>query len=218
LADNGWYSTYDVIPGPYSAENGYQTPDVVTLILNYKHDRFSVTPSFLLSSGAKYGAPLAWPGYDPANCGATLTGAATGPADPASCGVNAQTGLPLFIPDVYTGHYDNLGEFNEPWRFQASLSTSFDISPQVKATVSLTNIVDYCGQRGYAWDQPNVCVYGALPSGILPPAGNFYPNSLAAKAPPQLEYPYTFLLNNNNTGFVGTRLPMEIDFNLQFRI
>lgn len=218
LADNGWYSTYDVIPGPYSAENGYETPDVLALILNYKHDRFSITPSFLLSSGAKYGAPLAWPGYDPSNCGATLTGAASGPADPASCGVNAQTGLPLFIPDVYTGHYDNLGEFNEPWRFQASLAMSYEISPQVKATVSLTNIIDHCGQRGYAWDEPNVCVYGALPSGILPPAGNYYPNSLAASPPPQLQYPYTFLLNNNNTGFVGTRLPMEVDFNLQFKI
>lgn len=220
LTDNAWYSTYDVIPGPYSAENGYETPYVATMILNYKHDRFTITPSLLLSSGAKYGAPLSWPGYDPSNCGATLSGVTVGTAaaDPASCGTNAQTGLPLFVPDKYTGQFDNLGEFNEPWRLQLNLQTSYQISANIKATAVFTNLLDYCGQRGYAWDQANVCVYGALPSGILPPAGNYYPNSLASSPPPQLQYPYTFLLNNNNTGFVGTRLPMEFTVNVDIRL
>ena len=62
------------------------------------------------------------------------------------------------------------------------LALEYDISPQVTAHVTLTNIVDICGQRGYAWDNPNVCVYGSLPSGIMAPKGNFYPNSQRRRA------------------------------------
>ncbi len=45
FADRAWYTTYDVIPGPVSAENGYAVPYVTTLILNYKHQKFSITNS-----------------------------------------------------------------------------------------------------------------------------------------------------------------------------
>ncbi len=215
LGRDDYYTTYDVIPGPFSAANGYETPYVASLILNYKENRFSITPSFQFSSGAKYGSPLVWPGYVPQGCTATLSGAPSGAADPATC--SSPTGLPLFIPDVYTGKFDNLGDFKQPWRFQASVSLGYEINSHVNAHLTLTNLVDHCGQRGYAWDQANVCVYSALPSGIFAPAGNFYPNSNGS-APPQMQFPYTFYLNNNNTGFVGTRLPMEATFDLQFKL
>ncbi|MGZ3523008.1 MAG: carboxypeptidase regulatory-like domain-containing protein [Vulcanimicrobiaceae bacterium] len=215
LDHSGYYSTYDIIPGPFSAENGYETPDVASLILNYRHQRLTVTPTFTYSSGAKYGAPLAWPGYLPDQCTATLAGAPAGTADPASCG--SATGLPLFIPDVYTGQFDNLGAFKQPWRFGMNLALGYDVTPRITARVVFANLVDHCGQRGYAWDQPNVCVYGNLPSGIFAPAGNFYPNSNGA-APVQMKYPYTFLLNNNNTGFVGTTIPLQITFDVQFKL
>ncbi len=94
----------------------------------------------------------------------------------------------------------------------------YDVSPQITARATLTNIVDHCGQRGYAWDNPYVCVYGNLPSGILYPAGNYYPNHNSTNPPPQLQYPYSYVLNNNNTGFVGSVLPMEVNFTLQFKI
>ena len=188
---------------------------MANLILNYKHQRWSITPSFTLSSGASYGAPLAWPGYFPDQCTATLAGASAGTADPASCG--SASGLPLFIPDVYTGKFDNLGDFKQPWRFQASLAASYDLNSHITAHLTLTNLIDRCGQRGYAWDQSNVCVYGALPSSIFAPAGNFYPNSNGA-APPQMKYPYTFFLNNTNTGFVGTTLPLQATFDLQIKL
>ena len=213
LDRNGWYTTYDVIPGPVSAENGYEIPYVTSLLLNYKHKRLTVTPSFTFSSGASYGAPLSWPGYAPDFCTANL-GAGTA-ADPASC--TSASGLPLFIPDSYTGKYDNLGDFKQPWRFQASLALGYDLSPHATAHLTLTNIIDRCGQRGYAWDQTNVCVYGALPSSIFAPAGNFYPNSNGA-APVQMKYPYTFFLNNTNTGFVGVKLPLQATFDIQFKL
>lgn len=213
---NGWFTTYDVIPGPFSAENGYEIPYVTSLILNYKHQRFTFTPSFTYSSGASYGAPLSWPGYAPDQCTAVLAGGTPGQADPAKCNASV-TGLPLFIPDVYTGKFDNLGDFKQPWRFQASLAMAYDLSQHATARLTLTNLVDHCGQRGYAWDQPNVCVYGALPSSIFAPAGNFYPNSNGA-APAQMKYPYTFFLNNTNTGFVGVKLPIQATFDIQFKL
>lgn len=212
---NGWYTTYDVIPGPFSAENGYEIPYVTSLILNYKHARFTVTPSFTFSSGASYGAPLAWPGYAPDQCTKVLGGGLAGLADPASCG--STNGLPLFIPDVYTGRFDNLGDFKQPWRFQGSVAMQYELSQHATARFTLTNLIDRCGQRGYKWDQANVCVYGALPSAIFAPAGNFYPNS-NGNAPPQMQYPYTFFLNNTNTGFVGTRLPIQATFDIQFKL
>jgi len=211
---NAYYTTYDVIPGPVSAENGYETPHAVTLILNYRRGRFAITPSVNYNSGAEYGGPLSWPGYLPETCNAALAG--TTAVNPVSCTDNGQ--LPLFTPDKYTGHFDTLGEFRQPWRLSLNLNLSYDISNNISADVLLTNLVDHCGQRGYAWDNPNVCVYSSLPTGILYPAGNFFPNSLYASAPPQLQFPYSYWLNNNNTGFVGVKIPFQATFNVHFKL
>jgi hypothetical protein len=219
LDKNASYPTYDVIPGPFAGTNGYGVPDIATLLLNYKHDRLAITPSLSFSSGAEYGAPTTWPGYNPQSCyqpSAAWVAAHGGAADPANC--DDFGGLPLMTPDKYTGQFDTLGAFKEPWRLSLSLGLSYDVTPKVKARMSFLNIVDACGQRGYAWDNPNVCVYGALPSGVMAPAGNFYPNSQAAAPPPQMLYPYSFWLNNNNTGFVGVKIPMQITFDLDFKI
>lgn len=212
------YPTYDVIPGPVSGENGYWTPDVATLIVNYRHGRYAITPSVNYNSGAEYGSPLAWPGYRPETCSATFTPAGGAEqADPASC--NDGGLLPVFIPNPFNGgRFDSLGTYKEPWRLTLNLNLSYDISPQVTADVLLTNIVDHCGQRGYAWDNGNTCLYAALPTGVLYPAGNFYPNSALASAPPQLQFPYSFWLNNNNTGFVGVKIPFQATFNLHFKL
>ncbi|HLI97240.1 MAG TPA: TonB-dependent receptor [Candidatus Baltobacteraceae bacterium] len=207
---NAWYPTYDVIPGPFAASNGYAVPHVATLLLNYRHDRFAVTESTSFTSGAEYGSPTQWPGYDPTTCGSALNGTAN--ADPATC-----TGQ-IFIPDKYTGKFDTLGAFQEPWRVSVSLGFSYDVSPRITAKLDLVNLLDYCGQRGYAWDNSNVCVYGSLPSGILAPAGNFYPNSNLATPPPQLQYPYSFWFNGNNTGFLGVRVPMQATFSVDFKL
>lgn len=220
LDRNGYYPTYDVIPGPVAGTNGYWVPHVASLILNYRRDKFAITPSLTYSSGAEYGAPTVWPGFMPESCAgpsANWLAAHGNAADPAGCNDNGQS-LPLFIPDPFTGTFDTLGRFKEPWRLSMSLGLSYDVSPKMTARVSLINIVDTCGQRGYAWDNPNVCVYGALPSGFMYPAGNFYPNSNATTPPPQMQFPYSFWLNNANTGFVGVRVPMQATFDLEIKL
>jgi hypothetical protein len=226
---NGWYPTYDIIPGPFAAANGYAVPHVATLLVNYKHDRFAITPSITFNSGAEYGSPLQWGGYDPTTCTATLNALVptlpANTADPQSC-----TGI-VFKPDPYNGNkFDTLGSFKQPWQLSASLGMSYDVSPKVTAHLSLVNIFDYCGQRGYAWDNSNVCVYGSLPVGIMgpyggtPDQGGFWPNSACLTSgggctvPPQLLYPYSYWFNGANTGFDGVRIPMEATFSVQVKL
>jgi hypothetical protein len=219
MADHAWYPTYDVIPGPVAGENGYGVPYVVALILNYKHRKFSVTNSWNFTSGAEYGAPTSWPGYYPNSCSQpppSWLASHPGAADPANCNNNGN--LPLFIPDKYTGVYDNLGAFTQPWRMQMGLAFSYDVSPQITARLNFTNILDVCHQRGYAWDNPYVCVYSGPPTGFFYPAGNFYPNHSSSVPPPQMQYPYDFWFNGNNTGFLGVSEPLQITGSVQIKL
>ncbi|HXM18210.1 MAG TPA: TonB-dependent receptor [Candidatus Tumulicola sp.] len=205
---NGWYSTYDLIPAPFAGGNGFETPSVASLILNFKHDKWSFAPSLAYSSGAKYGSPLVWPGYDPSAC-VSGTNATCSAADRSGFGGN------ILIPDVYTGKFDNFGDFNEPSRITVNAQITLRATDRASYTLTLTNLVDTCHQRGYAWDYPNICVYSTLPSSILPPVGNFAPT---ASAPAPLRFPYAMWLNNNNTGFVGTTLPFQAAFEARFKI
>jgi hypothetical protein len=114
----------------------------------------------------------------------------------------------LFIPDAFTGRFDGLGAFSEPSRLSLNLGLGYDLNKTVSFNVTLTGLVDRCFQRGYAWDDKNICVYSELPSGGagLGPSGNFIP---IASTPIQLRYPYGAFNNNLNTGFVGTTIPFE---------
>ncbi|GAC1588925.1 MAG: hypothetical protein NVS3B28_14630 [Candidatus Velthaea sp.] len=209
LDPKGSYTTYAQIPAPFTGENGYETPHVASFILNYKHGPFTITPSATYSSGSFYGSPLAYPGFVPAGC-ATPT--------PASCGSSAVTGLPyLLTPDAFTGHFDSIGEFKQPSRLTINLGAGYQLSKVTKVSMTLTGLVDKCFQRGYAWDDNNVCVYSQLPSGgvLLGPTGNFLPRS---QTPIQVLYPYAALNNNLNTGFVGTTLPLQASFSVQFKL
>jgi hypothetical protein len=219
FSPTAWYATYDVIPGPVAAANGYWVPYVTSLLVNYKHQRLTVTNYWSFNSGAEYGAPTAWPGFNPQSCYApppSWVAAHGKAADPASCddfGV-----LPLFIPDPYTKGYDDLGAFKEPWQLQMGMALSYDVSPRITARLNFTNILDVCGQRGYPWDNPSVCAYGSLPTNFLYPAGNFYPNSVSSRPPPQLQYPYSFWFNGNNTGFLGVVEPLQVTGSLTFKL
>jgi hypothetical protein len=204
---NGEYTPYDILPSPFQGANGYETPDVATLILNYKHDRFSVTPSFTFSSGSVYGSPLVWPGYDPLSCSGTTTGTQ---ADPTTC-----SGY-LFIPDKYTGKFDSFGDFREPARLTANLQFGYEASRNIKLTLTMTGITDHCYQRGEPWDNASTCVYAQLPSNNLAPVGNFI--SDPAKIPVQLAYPYASWYNNSQTGFVGQKLPFNAFLTLDLRL
>ena len=216
----GSYTTYDQIPQPFTGENGYETPHVASLVLNYKHDRFSITPSLTFSSGAKYGSPLAYPGYVPTGCAAAAGAAgAVLAADPKTCtGLSAVSGQTyLLIPDAFTGRFDTLGAFDEPSRLTLNLGASYAPTKRLTFTGTLTGLVDKCFQRGYAWDDPNICVYSQLPSGGagLGPSGNFLP---VGSTPVQFRYPYGVFNNNLNTGFVGSTIPFAAFLSAQVKM
>ncbi len=197
LDRNGEYTPYDILPVPFYGSNGYETPHVATLVLNYKKGRVSITPSFTFSSGSFYGSPLSYPGYDPVTCTANVT---------SSLQANTQTcGGYIFIPDKYTGQFDSFGTLREPTRLTANLQLGYTASKNVTLTVAMTGLVDRCFQRGYAWDNGSTCVYSNLASNKLAPVSNFI--SDPSQIPPQLLYPYGSWYNNSQTGYVGQRLP-----------
>lgn len=217
---NGEYTTYDQIPQPFTGENGYETPNVASLIVSYKHGPLTLTPSLTYSSGAKYGSPLAYPGYVPTGClpaAAPVGGVAA--AMPSSCsGASAVSGLPfLIVPDAFTGKFDDLGAFDQPQRLDLNFAGSYQLARNVKLSFAVTGLVDTCFQRGYPWDDPHICVYSQLPSGGagLGPSGNFLP---LASTPVQLRYPYAAFNNNFNTGFVGTTTPIQASFEVQVKL
>ncbi len=207
LDRNGAYTPYDILPAPFQGANGYETPDVATFVLNYKHNRFSVTPSLTFSSGSFYGSPLVWPGYNPATCTGVTAGTQ---ANPQTCSAY------LFIPDKFSGAFDSFGTYKEPSRLTANLQFGYEVAHNVQLTLALTGLTDTCFQRGYPWDNPSTCVYAQLPSNNLAPVGNFVTDP--AKIPIQLAYPYSSWYNNSQTGFVGQKLPFGAFLDLDVKL
>ena len=200
----GEYTPYDILPTPFQGANGYETPHVVTMVLNYKHDKFSVTPSLTFSSGSFYGSPLVYPGYDPLTCSGTTAGTA---ADTTTCSNF------LFIPDKFSGKFDSFGAFREPTRLTTNLQLAYQASHAVTFTLAMTGITDTCYQRHEPWDSTSTCVYAQLASNLLAPAGNF-----VADPPIQLKYPYGSWYNNSQTGFVGQKLPFSAFLSADIRL
>ncbi len=162
------FPTFDTFPGALGlSPQGFGAPYVGTLVLNYKHQKFAVTPSLQFQGGGKYGIPISEPGIDPASgCGTPLIGdrynASTCP------GVVA-------IPDPFTGSYDAIGSFTQPNELIANLQLSYDVSPRIQLVGILTNIVNYCwggSQMPWAFNDGNVCAYG---NGTSELAGTVYP-------------------------------------------
>jgi hypothetical protein len=176
-------------------------------VLNYRRGKLTLTPSATYSSGSYYGSPLTWPGYDPTTC----TGATATLTLQQSC-----TGS-LFIPDLYTGKFDNQGAFREPTRLTANFQLAYELNRKVRVVVTLTGLIDHCYQRGYAWDNAATCVYAQLPSNGQPPVGNFL-DGTGLPVPTQLKYPYSSWYNNSQTGYVGQRIPFNAFANLEIRL
>ena len=167
------YLPYSIFPGPVgSGVNAFNYPYVATLLLNYKHDKFTITPSFQFVAGNRYGAPLTTPGIDPASgCGKPLSaGIAGDPRYPYGAAgghpYNADQGgcaATLSIPDPYTGQFDGIGAFREPAQLLGHLQIAYDVSPRVNLSLTLANLLQTCfgGQRTgftYLWNS-QVCSY-----------------------------------------------------------
>ncbi len=220
---NGKYAPYDLFAGPAPGAGGYGSfvaPHVATLVLNYKHDKWAITPGLQFSAGNKYGYPIAQMGIDPSSCTGILGstngdprypyGSAGGSSyDAGTCATQA-----VAIPNPATGSFDAVGGYHQPSRLTLSTQLSYDISPRIGVVLTLANLVDSCfgGTKG-AWTNPpgvaqnKICSYGGGYSFNNPPVGNGY-NPPFSSVQPFQQYGY----------FPGiTALPLNayIDFKIK---
>jgi hypothetical protein len=189
------YPTYSLFPGAMQSANAaFGAPYVATLLLNYKHDKFAITPSLQFEGGMRYGAPLVNPGIDPAACAKTLPGVAGynggGRYDALSCG---QIGA---APDVYTNQFDQLGSFVQPNNIAMNLQLSYDVSPRLNVTGVLANIFNTCwggSVEPWTYNNGSICSYDLGGSaGLVLPVGNAYnpPGHNGSIIQPLVKYPY----------------------------
>jgi Carboxypeptidase regulatory-like domain/TonB dependent receptor/TonB-dependent Receptor Plug Domain len=171
------FATYDIFPGGVGSSNAaYGAPYVATLVMNYKHDKFAITPSLQFEGGGKYGAPQTNPGIDPAACSGVLTGPAgyNGGSryNALDCGALSS------IPDTYTGVFDPVGSFTQPNEISMNMQLSYDVSPRISLVGALTNIVNTCfGGTKAPWTSSfgAACSYNLSGvGGEINPVGNIY--------------------------------------------
>jgi hypothetical protein len=227
LDPNGKYLPYSTFPaGIGSGANSFEFPYVATLILNYKRDRFTITPSFQLEAGNRYGAPETTPGIDPAaGCGA-LAGSTVGdprypygtaggaPYEAQSC-----AGLLNAIPDPYTGKFDAIGAFREPAELLANLRLSYQATKNVEVVATFANIVNRCfgGQQTAFtyYNSPQVCSYGSLQN-YLAPVGNAY--NPKDNIQTFLRYPYEPSFGSYNDGGSSLIQPFSAYVSLRLKL
>ena len=168
---NGWYAPAgDVaLPGVNTNPNIYNTPWVNALILNYRHAKWAVTPSFQLASGSSYGTPFTVQGVDPRLCTAVdLSQAAGGTNECAYTSLIGQGATPtglLYIPNPQTGSFDSFGKYTEPNMVVGNIAFTYDATPRISINLTLTNIFHTCfGGSKEPWTAAypagsNVCGY-----------------------------------------------------------
>lgn len=197
LDPQGNYPTYDIFPaGIGSSVNAYGAPYVGTLILQYKHDKLSVTPALQFFGGQRFGAPLTTLGIAPDACTGALAGSTAGdarypygaaggaPFDYATCGQLAGG-----IPDTYSGKFDTIGAFVAPSQLQLHLQVAYDVSPQVQLQATFANLVNTCfGGSKTGFNQPGACGYGLIANGATGAVGNTYNPGSAIQ--PYVQAPY----------------------------
>jgi len=158
---NARYEPYSTIPGAIESNaSGYEVPNAATLVVNYKHDKWAVSPQFQFQQGVRYGEPLSGFGIDPSSCAGTLPspiagdprypyGAAGGSAyDAMSCGNT------VAAPDPYTHMFDGIGAFRGPSQFLMHMQVSYDLSSRTTLTMNMANIVSSCfGGTPEPWQQ-----------------------------------------------------------------
>lgn len=195
------FPTYDILPGSIgSSATTFGAPYVTALILNYRHDKLAVTPSFQFVAGQRYGAPETTPGIDPTTCTGVLGSPTGDPRYPYGAvggrAFNASDcGQLAAIPNPYTGVFDGLGAFVQPSQFLANVQLTYDVSQKVTLVGVFANVVNTCwGGTKEPWtlSQSNVCGYGLVNSGGgVAPVGNLYnPPATVASYQRLLRYPY----------------------------
>jgi hypothetical protein len=242
LDPNGWYDPYTtaVAPNLNSILSTYISPFTSSLILNWRHDKVAITPSFVFQAGGFYGSPLDISGVDPRSC--TLNSGATGitklspKTNPLQCNYLDTTSIGtgvlgyLYIPDPQTGHFSGLGSYQNPSLIVGNLQVAYDVSPRIRLTVLGANLFHTCfGGSSEPWTQANppgsaVCGYtaagGPFNSTVYP--ANFYNgtgiNDFAANKVHPLYTQSYYPLGANNGANGGPPPPINVYFNAQVKI
>jgi Carboxypeptidase regulatory-like domain len=222
------FATYDLFPGSTAfpgAYGAYNAPYVASLVLNYKHDKYAITPSFQFQGGERYGYPLSSVGIDPA-AGCGLLAGVPGRYDATTCASVVN------IPNPFTGGFDTLGAFAQPNEFMMNLQLSYDVSPKIQLVGAIANIVNYCfggSKEPWTFNDGNYCQY-ATPTlnGIIDPVAPYTTPGSTANPPghpgsiiqPGVKYPYgpnpgPFLAAAANTSY---KLPLEFYLTANIKI
>ncbi len=180
---NGWYQTGLDFP--------YLSPHVFSLVANYRHQRFAVTPALSLSAGTWYGNPNDVIGVDPRTCTNDQSSRGIANADPlqadyTSCGSAATPSGSLYVPNPETGHFDGFGAFKQPWQLNGGLQLGYDVTPKSHVNLTVTNLINACfGGSSTRWSRaypPSSTVCGYQSNVFY--VNNFYngssPNDVAA--------------------------------------
>jgi hypothetical protein len=220
LNPNGSYIPFSTIPGGIEASTGsYEIPHAATFILNYKHDRWSISPQFQFFAGAAYGDPLSGYGIDPSTCTGVLTSSVSGdpryqygapggsPYDALTCGGT------VAAPNPFTKTFDGLGVFRQPNQLLMHAQLTYDFSPRVTFVANVANLIDQCfGGTKAAWTANavgnTVCGYGLPGWGApLPYGANIY--NPGATFLPEVQFPY------QEDSFTA---PVEYNFGVQVKL
>src|SRR5580700_7552070 len=227
LDRNGWY--------PVGLDFAYLSPNVLTAIVNYRRNKFSITPALTFNEGSAYGNPSDILGIDPRVCTSNSAGFVNSPihtknplqADYTTCGLAAtQNGTSpgeLFIPNQQTGSFDSFGAFRQPNQLNLSVQVGYQVSPRIKANFLLANIVNACfGGSSESWTKqypPNSYTCGYQSNFYY--VSNFYngvsPNDRGANGVPlnpAFKQPFTPAYADTNA-FV---LPNPFNAYLQFNV
>jgi hypothetical protein len=244
LDEGGWYHPYTtaIAPNLNGLVNSYISPITSSLILNWRHDKLAITPSFGFQNGGFYGSPLDTEGLDPRTCqsnsqttGITKVSPKT---NPLQCNylTTLAPGLGtfsyLYVPNPQTGSYP-FATYQQPSSIVGNLQLSYDLSPRIKLTVLGANLFHSCfGGSSEPWTQgsaaPSNVISGYTPAGgslnsTLYPS-NFYNgtgiNDFAAnKARTPAAFQQSYLPSGLNNGAIGASVqPINVYFNAQVRI
>ncbi|HEY8312706.1 MAG TPA: TonB-dependent receptor [Candidatus Baltobacteraceae bacterium] len=174
------FVVYNQIPGSgaSSVASSYIIPHVATLVLNYKHDKWSFTPTLQVAAGGQYGSPVQGFGVDPAGGCAAVLGSSTDPRNPYTSGQGAAYDASscangIVTPNQFTGHFDNFGAFREPTQLTGNLQIAYQATPKLTFTLLAVNVYNSCfggSQEPWQTDRKTGCWYT---SGVQY-TGNFY--------------------------------------------
>jgi TonB dependent receptor/Carboxypeptidase regulatory-like domain len=170
LNPTGNYVPFDSFPVGTPAGAGYTTygaPYAGTLMVQYKRNRFAVTPAVQFSAGQRYGVPITTPGVDPTSCTA-IPG--TTRYDATTC-TNA-----IAIPNPMTGQFDSVGNFVQPSVLALHLQATYDVNKRIQLVANFANLYSSCfGGSKVPWAVSGACSYGSPVDGTgIAPVGNFY--------------------------------------------